>query len=234
MKTLRFILLIILVAILIAPAAFAKSKYPVNINGVEVYTKNLNQGIQAELEVCSTNPFRTKFQVHVENTTIHAEYKRKLLSIDSGCSTYTLKFNDKFSGISTAGDEMVFSLRKLRNQSGELKFDEPKTFTTIVEERDTAEAECEDQTGEDNTYSGCPGGFITHEPTGLRFKVKSYDKKFVDLIVTGIQWGGSKKIRIYKERTKKVIAGDDKATRVEITHVGKSEDGGVELLIETM
>ncbi len=233
MKTLRFILLVLLVALLVAPAAFAKTKTPVYIQSAEVYTKNLNQGVQAEIKVCSTNQFRTKFQVHVENTTVNAEYKRKLLSIDNGCHSYTLKFNDKFSDISTAGDEMVFSLRKIQAQRGEEKFDEPKTAIRTVEERDTAETGCSDQTGGDDVYTACVGDFITHEPTGLRFRVKAYEKKYVDLVVTGVRWGGSEKVRIYTDRTKKVISGNEKSTRVEITHVGRSEDGEVELLIET-
>ncbi len=234
MKTLRFILLVLLVVLLVAPAAFAKTKTPVYIQSAEVYTKNLNQGVQAELEICSTNQFRTKFQVHVENTTINAEYKRKLLSIDNGCHSYTLKFNDKFSDISTAGDEMVFSLRKIQAQRGGEKFDEPKTATRIIEERDTSETECSDQIGKDGDYSTCIGDFITHEPTGLRFIVKAYEKKYVDLVVTGVRWGGTEKVRIYTDRTKKVIAGDKKSTRVEITHIGRSDDGEVQLLIETM
>ena len=197
MKTLRFILLVLLVVLLVAPAAFAKTKTPVYIQSAEVYTKNLNQGIQAELEVCSTNQFRTKFQVHVENTTVNAEYKRKLLSIDNGCHSYTLKFNDRFSDISTAGDEMVFSLRKIQAKSGGEKFPEPKTVTRTVEEKDTAETGCSDKTGGDDDYSACAGDFITHEPTGLRFKVKAYEKKYVDLLVTGVRWGGTKKVRIY-------------------------------------
>ena len=234
MKTLRFILLVLLIALLVAPVAFAKTKNPVYISSIEVYTRNLNQGIEAELTVCSTNPFRTKFEIHAENTTVNAEYKRKLLSIDNGCHSYTLKFNDKFSDISTAGDEVVFSLRKIQAKSGGEKFPEPKTATRTVEERDTSETECSDQAGGDDAYAACVGDFITHEPTGLRFRVKAYEKKYVDLVVTGIRWGGAKKIRIYQERTKKLIAGDENSTRIEITHVGRSEDGGVELLIEAM
>lgn len=232
MKTLRFILLVLLIALLVVPAAFAKGKTPVYIKSAEVYTKNLNQGIEAQLKVCSTNPFRTKFQIHVENATINAEYKRKLLSINSGCSTYTLKFNDRFSDISTSGDEMIFSLRKIQAKSSGEKFPEPKTATRTVEERDTADTGCSDKTGGDDDYATCVGDFITHEPTGLRFKVKAYEKKYVDLLVTGVRWGGAKKVRIYNERTKKVIADDKKSTRIEITHVGRSEDGDVQLLIE--
>ncbi|MBN2086874.1 hypothetical protein JW758_00860 [Candidatus Peregrinibacteria bacterium] len=227
-KTLRFIILAILMILLIAPAAFAKSEYPLTIKKADVFTKTLNRGIEAEVKVCSTNPFRTKFEMVVENTTVNAEYKRRLLRIDQGCKTYTLKFNPNFSEIASAGDEMEIRLINIRNDKGTEFFNDSKTYTTIVEDNGTAD----NLVGGDDTYAVNVADFVTHEPSNLRFKVKSYDKKFIDLLVTGVRWGGVKKVRIYEGRNKKIISANGK--RVEVTLVGRAEGGGAMIMIETM
>ena len=227
---LRFILLLILACLLIAPIAFAKSDQPLYISKAEVYTRNANQGITAELKVCSRTNQRTKFEVLVENETINARYNRKLLSLGNGCYTYEIKFNEEFSMTSNAGDKMKFTLRNIENVDEEYK--KSKSYYTTIEERDEVEMGCSDKNGGDGEYEVCLGDFITHK-TGVRMRVITIEKRYITMRITGVEWGGAEKLLFYEGREKEIIAGNGDRTRLNVTYTGRGEEGGVMVMIES-
>ena len=233
MRKLSYFLIGLLIAVTLAPFAFARSNYPVYIKDVDVYTRPANQGISAEMTVCSSVYGRTSFDLKVVNETVNAFYQREFLSVTNGCHTYDVYFNDDFDMVSNAGDKLEFSLRNIYQKSTLEEFERPAPYRVAVEDRDVAEAPCGDSAGDDDVYFACVGDFITHTPTGVRMKLVSFDRDKADLVTTGIQWGGLEKVRIYEERDKEIIAADERLTRLNITNLGRGESGTLSIMIES-
>lgn len=225
-KIARF-LIVLLIALLVAPVAFAKSSYPVYIKDVDVYTKTANQGIAGELTVCSTNYWRTKFTVKAKNLNVRTTYKRNLLMLGNECETFELDFTDKFEDITKAGDKIEFSLDDIMSQDSEETYREPKKVTVTVEEQDPEANPCGDKEGGNNEYEMCNGDYVTHTDTDVRVKLvgykNSHKRSYVDLAISGIEWGGIKKLRIYSDREREVTSPDK--TRVKISYLGRTESG---------
>jgi len=226
MRKLSLFLVGVLIAVVLAPITFAKSQYPIYIKDIEIYTRTGNQGIAGEMTVCSNKAGRTKFSVKIENSTVKALYKRNMLTISNECRTFDLHFNEKFSLMSKAGDEVEFELWDVKTSTGE-KYRKAGSYVTVIEDRSESEDPCGDVEGDDDIYAVCTGDFITHTPTGVRIKVISYDGRRIDLAVTGIKWGGVKKVRIYKEKFKEVTAAD--LTKLQLTYFGSSSDDSIVL-----
>ena len=229
MRKLSLFLAGVLIAVAFAPMTFAKSKYPIYIKNVEIYTKVSNQGIGGEMTVCSSSAGRTKFSVKIQNLTVKALYKRNMLTIKNECRTFDLHFNEKFSLMSKPGDEVELQLWNVKTSTGE-RYRKAGSYKSIIEDRDESEAPCGDAEGDDDIYAVCSNDFITHTPTGVRIKVVSYDHRRVNLAVTGIKWGGVKKVRIYKAKSKEVTAAD--LTDLQLTYFGQSSDGSILLGID--
>lgn len=226
MRKLSLFLLGCFITVVLAPFAFAKSDKAVYIKSVDVYAQN-QQNIGGDMTVCASKE-DAKFEVKVLNTVTNAMYSRKLLIKDGGCDTVDLHFNEAFSEISKAGDKLKFTLANIKMDGDRYANTDP-VFKAIEDERDVKEP-CGDASGNDDVYSVCAGDFVTHTPTGVRMKVVNIENNKVELIVTGIQWGGPKKMNIYIGKTKDVVAKD--MTKISITNT--SVGGGlVSLQIES-
>jgi len=227
MRKLSLFLLGCFIAVAIAPMVFAKSDKPVYIKAIDAYTRLLNQGITADVTVCASDE-DAKFEVKVLNTVTNAMYSRKLLIRDGGCMEFKLGFNDNFSQISKAGDKLKFTLMNIQ-MNGD-KYAQTSPQFAVIQDKSAAKEPCGNVAGQDDVYNVCAGDFITHTPTGVRIKVVSIDRDKVELIITGVQWGGPAKLSVYKDRAKEVVAKN--LTRVNITNVGLG-GGMAELQIES-
>ena len=233
MRKLSYFLIGVLIAVVFAPIAFGKTTNPVYIKEANVYTKTLNQGMAGEVTVCSSYHGQIKFEISVKNLTVIAQYKRNLTLLTSGCESYKLNFTPAFSNISKQGDKIVVDLRKIETEEA----DTPKKvdpYTTYIQDVDKDVLPCGDKIGTDDTYDACVGDFLTHRGTGVRMKVTSFNNEKITLVVTGIQWGGSLDLTIYKDKFKKIVAGNDDLTRLTLTYKGKGEKGDALLLIESL
>lgn len=202
-----------MIASSLAPAAFAHNvpqNQPLSIKSAEVYASDYLR-LLGTVEVCSNNPVRTRFTLKAVNTDINAEYSRNMIMTGSGCQDFTVRFEKDFSSMTRAGDEVIFSLREVRN-GGDYKRNE--WFSTIVEDKSTNV----DHVGGDGTYTAEEEDFLIHTPTGLRIRVVDIERRHVDLLVTNIQWGNVKKVRVFVGGDKEIVANDEDHTRVTITN----------------
>lgn len=216
-----------------APVTFGKTIDPLYIKKAEVYTKTLNQGMAGEVTICSSYRGEVKFEVSVKNMTVIAQYKRNLILKESGCQTFKLNFSTTFSNVSKQGDKIVVDLRKIEAEES-LTPKSVDSYKTYIIDASKDALPCGDKIGGDDTYYACVGDFLTHKNTGVRVKVASFDNEKIKLVITGIQWGGSLDLTIYKEKTKKIVAGDEDLTRMALTYKGKSEKGNAILMIESL
>jgi hypothetical protein len=233
MRKLSYFLTGLLIAVSVIPIASAKGDFPVYIRNVDVYTLPADQGITGGITVCSSIYGRAIFDVNVVNETSGVIYTRKLLTAEKGCQTYSLFFNEDFKIASNAGDNLKFSLRNIYEKNTLSAVKRPESYSVFVEDRNPAKEPCGDSKGGDDVYGACVGDFITHTPSGIRMKLISYDRDRADFVLTGVQWGGIVKLRVYKERTKKIVAGNDRLTHLTITNLGKGQDGVLNIMIES-
>jgi hypothetical protein len=233
MRKISLFLLGVLISVALAPVAFGSTTAPLYIKKAEVYTRTVGQGIAGEATICSSYHGQVKFEVWVKNTTVTAQYKRKLVMNASGCETFKLNFTPAFSNVSKQGDKIVVDLRKLETEESEIptKVD---SYVTSIKTVDDDALPCGDKIGSDEDYKACIGDFITHRYTNVRVKVAGFDNEKIKLVVTGIQWGGSIDLTIYKDKFKKVIAGNDVHTRVLLTYKGKDEKGNAVLAVDAL
>ena len=232
MKKVYKMALALLLLLSLAPFAFSSQKGPLYIKSAEVYTRSGSQGVAADVRVCSRVKESVKFVLKAENLTIGTHYKRNFKTTGLGCNTYNLKFKTPFSTAGNDGDEIVFNLTSIKDENGR-RYANSEDYLFTTEDRDPTSSLYGDQTGEDGDYEFSVGDFFTHEPTGVRMKVTGYDGKQVDVLISGLRWGEVKKFTIYKGYSKRIVAGDGKSTRLKITHVGRGENGGVSMIVET-
>lgn len=233
MRKLSYFLIGILIMVAFAPVAFGKTTAPLYTKEANIYTKTLNQGIAGTVTVCSSYHGQVKFEVVVKNLTVNAQYKRNLMMSASGCESYKLNFSPSFSNVSKQSDKIVIDLRKLETEEDTVtkKVD---SYTTYIQDTDKDVLPCGDKIGTNDVYDACVGDFLTHRSTGVRVKVTSFSNEKITLVVTGIQWGGYMDLTIYKDKFKKVVAGNDDGTRLILTYKGKGEKGNAILLIESL
>jgi hypothetical protein len=233
MRKISLFLLGILISIALAPVAFGETTAPLYIKTAQVYTRTVGQGIAGEATICSSYHGDVKFEVIVKNETVTAQYKRNLMMRQNGCETFKLSFTPAFSDVSKQGDKIIVDLRKVETEESEM----PKkvdSYVTSIKNMDDDALPCGDKIGSDEDYKACAGDFITHRYTNVRVKVVSFDREKIKLVVTGIQWGGSEDLTIYKDKFKKVIAGNDVHTRVLLTYKGKDEKGNAILAVDAL
>jgi len=220
MKIHRYLSLFLIAVLAFAPltmASHSSHERPLSIKDAEIFTRYQARTV-GEVTVCNDGTERTRFTVRVTNEDMKAVYTRNLVISGAGCHEFGLKFDDDFSELTNEGDRVRFSLRDVRNGAA---YKRSKTFSTFVESLNDKN---QTHKGGDDTYVANIGDFIYHVPTGVRIKVKTTNKKRVELIVGGIQWGGSEIVRIWEESDKEVIAGDDNHTRLTITNVQSNRD----------
>ncbi len=220
----KFISFLITLALLVTlvPASLAhtysrSSGKALKIVSAEVETDR--QRVVGEVKVCNNKAEPIRFVLDVKNETINSLYRRKLFIPSAGCHTYKLDFTKNFAEMSNTGDSIRFLAKSSRGLVSFGKFDLSHPYVAVVKEGNTDPAGCGDERGGDGIYDSCLGDFIYHTPTGLRIKINSIDYRRADLLVTHIRWGGVKKIRIYKNHGKKVVAGNDDHTKVEMSNL---------------
>jgi hypothetical protein len=192
------------------------------------------QRVIGTVKVCNMTSERVSFTIDVKNTTINSLYQRNLGIGAATCETYELDFTKNFAEMSNTGDEIEFSAKNARGTGSDNRYRVSNVYTTIVEEGNTEEPGCGDEIGEDDIFTPCINDFVYHEPTGLRIKVKSIDYMRAEVLVTHVRWGGVKKLRIYKNRSKKVVAGDDDNTHVELSSLVGDDYSGFTLKLESL
>ncbi len=219
-----------------APATFATHGHssndaPLVIKSAELKTK-LNR-VRGEVEVCNQGNENLRFKLNAKNVTINSLYQRNLYISGSTCRTYSLRFTKNFAEMSNAGDvveivaKKVGSFRSYTRYGFSNRYNLSDKLETVIEEGDKNVC---DISGDDGIYSPCVGEFIDHEPSGLRIKVMTNDRDKVDLLLTHVEWGGVKKMRLYKGRNRTVRAGDNQKTRMKVTSI--RGDSSYDLLIK--
>jgi len=233
MRKLSYFLIGILITVALAPVAFGATTAPLYIKGADIYTKALNQGITGEVTICSSYHGDVKFEVVVKNLTVTTQYKRNLVMKKSGCQDFKLGFNPTFTNVSKQGDKIVVDLRKVQAEESNISI-KVDSYTTSIKDSTQEALPCGDKIGNDEAYNACIGDFITHRFTNVRVKVASFDNDKISLVVTGIQWGGSLNLTIYKEKSKQVVAGNNTHTRVALTYKGKATNGSAILEVDAL
>lgn len=215
-KFARFIS-VLLLALVLAPFVLADEDQPLYIKSALVETEDSR--VVGEVTVCNKERERVRFVLDVKNLTINKIYKRKLTVNASDCTTTELRFKEDFAEMSNVGDEIVMTAKRARGLWSHLDYDFSKKFTTKVVKGKRDYAGCSDHTVQDGIYNACVMDFIYHTPSGLRIKVVEQNPDYVELKLTHIEWGGTKKMRIYKGRSKKIRSNYDQLKRVELTNV---------------
>jgi len=229
-KFLRFLSILLLVLVL-TPAALADNDQPIRIKSAVVETKD--NRIVGEVKICNSEHERVRFVLDVKNLTINSIYKRKLSVAANDCVTTQIRFKRDFAEMSNVGDEIVFVAKRVRGLFSREKYDFSDSYTTIVVKGKRDYASCSDLEVEDGTYGACDMGFIYHKPSGLRIKVLEHNSDYVQLKLIHIEWGGTKQMRIYKGRTKKIRSNYDELKRVELTNVYGENSKDLFLKIES-
>lgn len=215
-KFARYLIIFLLVLIL-APAVLADDDQPVYIKSAVLQTEDTR--VIGEVTVCNTERERVRFVLDVKNLTINKIYKRNLLVNASDCVTTDLRFTEDFAEMSNVGDEILLTAKRVRGLWSYIKYDVSDKYTTKVVKGDRDYAGCGDQTVGDGIFEACEMDFIYHTPSGLRIKVLENKYDYAVLKLTHIEWGGTKELRIYKDRSKKIRSNYDELKRVEITNV---------------
>ena len=224
MTTLRKLFIFVLVLALLMPVSLAQAAskktvpkdVPLSIKDAEIYTKN---GLLAGwIKVCNDNLENTRFSYQAENMAIHNLYRRNLQIKANKCDIFPLHFTQDFSIMANVDDQVKISIKRIQGLASKVNFDRPDDeFTTIVEGNRPNEG-CADSQGDDGTYVACQNDFIYHE-SGLRIRVLETNYRYADLMLAGLRWGGTEKLRIYKDRTKQVYAGNNPYTLLNLTSV---------------
>lgn len=226
-KFLRFLSVLLLILAL-SPAVFADDDQPIRIKSAVIETEDSR--VAGEVTICNTERERIRFVLDVKNLTINKIYKRKLAINASDCITTELDFTEDFAEMSNVGDEIEMVAKHSRGLWSHLKYRFSKVYTTEVVKGDRDYAGCGDKVVEDGIFGACVMDFLNHTPSGLRIKVVENKFDYVRLKLTHIEWGGTKEMRIWKGRTKKIRSNYDELKRVEITNV--YGDGGRDLNIQ--
>lgn len=215
-KLTRYLLILSLV-IALTPAVLADEEQPIRIKSAVVETEDSR--VVGEVTVCNTESERVRFVLDVKNLTINSIYKRKLLVNANDCLTTDLRFTEDFAEMSNIGDEILFQAKRVRGLWSRFNYDFSDKYTTTVVKGDRDYAGCSDQAVKDGVFSACDMDFIYHKPSGLRIKVLEHNSDYVQLKLIHIEWGGTKEMRIYKDRTKKIRSNYTQLKRVEFTNV---------------
>lgn len=229
-KFLRFLSILLLVLVL-SPATLADSDQPIKIKSAVIETENSR--VVGEITVCNTERERVRFTLDVKNLTINSFYKRNLSVAASDCITTKLRFKKDFAEMSNTGDEIVVVAKRVRGLWSRIKYDFSDEYTTVVVKGKRDYAGCSDLEVEDGTYGACDMDFIYHKPSGLRIKILDHNSSYVLLKLTHIEWGGTKQMRIYKGRTKKIRSNYDQLKRVELSNVYGENSKALFLKIES-
>ncbi len=212
----------LLAGILLVPAAAIAHTTFTEEKPLKIYQAHFETDdylVKGEVKVCNNESERIRTTIEAKNMTINSLYKRNVLVPANKCQTYKLYLHKNFAEMSNAGDEirLIAKYPKGLTSFNTYRLSEP--FYTEVEEGNNDPSNCGDEKGDDGFYSVCVNDFIYHEPSGLRIKVKGYDRDRAELLITHVQWGGVKKKYVYKGRSKKIISGDEDHTRVRINNV---------------
>lgn len=215
----------------LSPAAFAHfvstSDQPIRVKSAQVETHG--HQVIGEVEVCNSVAEPVRFRLKVHNETINHVYYRNLVLSEAGCETFDLDFQRDFAEMSNVGDLITLKAISVRGLGSHIRYRPSWEYSTVVTEGDYVTKTCSDQSGDDGFFPTCEYAFITHEPSGLRIKVKSDHGNYLDLMVTHVEWGGTKEFRLYEGRSKKLRSNFYELERVEITNaVG---DGTSDVLI---
>lgn len=229
-KFLRFLSVLLLVLVL-TPVTFADEDQPIRIKSVVVETEDTR--VVGEVKICNSERERIRFVLDVRNKTINSFYKRKLSIADNDCITINLSFGRNFAEMSNVGDEIVLVAKRVRGLRSRDKYDFSDVYRTRVVKGDRDYAGCGDQEVEDGVFNACDMDFLYHKPSGLRIKVLNHDSDYVQLKLTHIEWGGTKQMRIYKGRTKKIRSNRDQLKRLELTNVYGENTKNLYLKIES-
>ena len=215
-KFARF-LSILLLALVLAPVVLADADQPIYIKSAVIQTEDTR--ITGDVTICNTERERVRFVLDVKNLTINKVYKRNMLVNANDCVTTDLRFTKDFAEMSNVGDEILLTAKRVRGLWSYSKYDFSDKYTTKVAKGSRDHAGCGDQTVKDGTFEACEMDFIYHTPSGLRIKVLENKYDYAQLKLTHIEWGGTKELRIYKGRSKKIRSNYDQLKRVEITNV---------------
>lgn len=227
-KFIRFLAVVTLLITLV-PISFAHTvssssgKKALKITSASFETDR--QRVVGEATICNRTAEDIRFVLDVKNLTINGLYKRKLLIPATKCQTFELDFAKNFAEMSNTGDEILLQAKSVRGIFSLGKYDLSKPYETVVTEGNEDLSGCGDAAGDDGFYSPCVGDFIYHEPSGLRIKLTSTDYRYALIYVTHIRWGGVKQFRIYKNRDREVVSGDEDHTKVKIANVIGENDG---------
>lgn len=230
-KFLRFLSILLLVLVL-APVALADSDQPIKIKSAVIETEDSR--VVGEVKICNSERERVRFVLDVKNLTINSIYKRKLSVAASDCITTQIRFKRDFAEMSNVGDEIVLTAKRVRGLWSRIKYDFSDRYTTTIVKGKRDYAGCSDLEVEDGTYGACDMDFIYHKPSGLRIKILDHNSDYVLLKLTHIEWGGTKQMRIYKGRTKKIRSNYEELQRVELTNVYGENSKDLFLKIESV
>lgn len=215
-KFLRF-LSVLLLALVLTPLAHADEDQPIKIKSAVVETEDSR--VVGEVKICNSEPERVRFVLDVKNLTINSIYKRGMSVGADDCVTTKLRFTKDFAEMSNVGDDIRFVAKKVRGLRSAEKYDFSDKFNVRVLKGQRDYAGCADQEGENGIFNACEMDFINHEPSGLRIKVLANKYDYVHLKLTHIEWGGTKEMRIYKGRSKKLRSNYYELKRVEISNL---------------
>ena len=237
-KFLRFIGVLLLVLVLaclpvgMAPAVLADDDQPIQIKSAVVETED--NRVVSEVKICNSEHERVRFVLDVKNLTINHIYKRKMSVAANDCITTDLHFTKDFAEMSNVGDQIVFTAKRVRGLYSHEKYDFSDKYTTTVVKGQRDYAGCSDLKGDDDIYNACEMDFVYHEPSGLRIKVLESNSNYVQLKLTHIEWGGTKEMRIYKGRSKKIRSNYEELQRVELTNVYGENTSDLFLKVESL
>ena len=207
---------VLLLVFAFMPFVQADEDQPLRIKSAVVETED--HRVVGEVTVCNTENERMNFVLDVKNHTINSIYKRRMTVRDNDCSTVELRFTKDFAEMSNVGDDIEFVAKHVKGNRSRDRYDFSEAYMTEVVKGDRDYAGCADQTGEDGVFTACETDFITHTPSGLRVKILENDGAYVAVKLTHIEWGGTKTMRIYKGRSKKIRSNFDQLERVELTN----------------
>ena len=229
-KSARYLIVLLLV-LMLAPTVLADDDQPIYIKSAIVETEDSR--VVGEVTVCNTEREKVRFVLDVKNLTINSIYKRKLTVNANDCVTTDLRFTKDFAEMSNVGDEILLQAKHVGGLWSYLKYDFSDKYTTKVVKGERDNAGCGDRTVDDGVYGACEMDFIYHTPSGLRIKVLENNSDYVQLKLAHIEWGGTKEMRIYKDRAKKIRSNYDQLKRVEISNVYGENSRDLYLKIES-
>lgn len=232
-KFARFLVLLFAAVAVMPLAAKADDSHPISIKSASVETQS---GIVVgQVELCNGAKENVRLTLEAKNLTINSLYKRNLMVPAGECKQMDLHFTQGFAQMSNVGDSIRFLAKEVRGMGAMDTYLSSDSFVVKVTKGDADTANtCADQTGKDDVYTACIGGFIYHTPSGLRIKVMSVDWQYIALKLTHVEWGGVQDVKIYKGQTKKFRSNYDELERVQITNVYGDKTSAGPLKIESL